>query len=59
MAKSMTLNRADIAQLLKILNLDYFELIKNDSSGIGYTLDIEHKVKGETIRIPAITVEEW
>ena len=40
-----------------------FELIYDDSSGIGYTLDLEFEtqVNGRyaTIRIPVTTVENW
>jgi len=40
-----------------------FELIHDDSSGIGYTLDLEFEteVNGRyaTIRIPVTTVENW
>lgn len=64
--KTITLNRADVAKILKTLDkhsIDYFELIKNDTSGIGYTLDIEHltKLHGEsvTVRIPVVGVEDW
>ena len=40
-----------------------FEIIHDNSSGIGYTLDIEfeEQVNGRyaTIRIPVTTVENW
>ena len=62
----ITLNRADIAEMQKVLlkfNIDHFTLIKNDSSGIGYTLDIEYETTMNdcmvTVRVPVVGVENW
>ena len=62
----ITLNRADIAEMQKVLlkfNIDPFTLIKNDSSGIGYTLDIEYETTMNdcmvTVRVPVVGVENW
>lgn len=64
--KTMTLNRADIIRLLEVLekfDVDYFELIKRDTSGIGYTLDIEFPSQLKdtivSIRASVVGVEEW
>ena len=45
MSTSITLNRADVRELLATLekfDIDSFELTKDVKSGIGYTLDIEY-----------------
>jgi len=63
----MILNRADITELLNTLvtlNIDSFKLIKNDTSGIGYTLDIEHDIKNKdnetvTIVTQVVGTEDW
>jgi hypothetical protein len=62
----ITLNRVDIAEMQKVLlkfNIDHFTLIKNDSSGIGYALDIEYETTMNdcmvTVRVPVVGVENW
>lgn len=62
----MILNKADVTKLLEVLNkfdVDYFELLKHDTSGIGYTLDIEFpmEIKGELVSVKASVVgtNEW
>jgi hypothetical protein len=57
----ITLNKADVKRILEVLethNIDYFKLIKEDSSGIGYTLDIEY-YNGTKCKIPVVGVDEW
>lgn len=62
----INLNRSDIRELLKTLekfDIDSFELIKHDESGIGYTLDIEYAYRLEsqlvTVRMPVVGVDSW
>lgn len=62
----MTLNRNDIRELLATLekfDVDYFELFKEDASGIGYTLDIEYSTRLQertvNIRVPVVGVDSW
>ena len=62
----ITLNRADIVKILETLDkfeIDYFTLIKGDSSGIGYTLDIEfpYRIKEELVeaKVSVVGTEEW
>ena len=63
---TMTLNRADVRELLATLerfDVDHFELIKTDASGIGYTLDIEYSARLQesmvSIRVPVVGVDAW
>lgn len=66
MLQTITLNRADIRELLKTLekfDVDSFELIKTDGSGIGYVLDIEYATRLQdatvTVRVPVVGVDSW
>ena len=63
---TIILNKADLKEILKVLDeydIDYFKIIKNDTSGIGYTLDIEysHKMKDRMVdtRISVVGTENW
>lgn len=63
MTTKLTLNKADIVAVLKALNeydVDHFQLIYEDASGIGYTLSIEYKV-GEKSRmtVEVVGTENW
>lgn len=63
----MTLNRADIQELQKVLDefpdVDSFELITIDGGGIGYNVDIEFPEKRNnritTVRVEVCGVENW
>lgn len=66
MSTSITLNRADVRELLATLekfDIDSFELTKDARSGIGYTLDIEYSTQLNdtmvTIRVPVVGVDSW
>lgn len=66
MSASITLNRADVRELLKTLekfDVDHFTLCKEDQSGIGYTLDIEYSTQINdtmvTVRIPVVGTDSW
>lgn len=66
MTTTITLNRADVEVILstlKELQVDHFKLIKNDASGIGYTLDIEysHKINNRPVdvRVEVVGTENW
>lgn len=62
----ITLNKADIVEITKTLirfDIDHFTLIKNDESGIGYTLDIEYETRMQDakvkVTVPVVGVENW
>lgn len=64
--KTITLNRADVAEITKVLekfDIDHFTLVKEDTSGIGYTLDIEYEARMQdakvTVKVPVVGVENW
>jgi hypothetical protein len=66
MRTEITLNKADILEIittLKDFDIDHFKLIKEDSSGIGYTLCLEypHSMNGKLVytRIEIVGPEEW
>jgi len=66
MVKTMTLNKADVLEILNVLNsyeVDYFELVKNDGSGIGYGLEVKFqttiKDRMVTVTVPVVTEENW
>lgn len=66
MSNTMILNKADVQELLKVLDefkIDSFKLIKHDTSGIGYTLDIEyaHSLNGRIVdtRISVVDETNW
>ena len=66
MRTEITLNRADVLRILTTLkdfDIDYFKLIKEDGSGIGYTLSLEysHRMNNQMVdtRINVIGVEDW
>jgi hypothetical protein len=63
----VTLNRADIAELNKVLaenpEIDSFDLITHNESGIGYCVDIEYPTfinnRVATVRLAVVGVESW
>jgi hypothetical protein len=66
MSSTIILNKADVQELLKVLDefkIDSFKLIKHDTSGIGYTLDIEysHKLNDRMVetRISVVGTDNW
>ena len=63
---TIQLNKADVTQLLKTLDkfdVDYFKLIKNDTSAVGYTLDIEfpYRINNQLVNVTVSVVgtDEW
>lgn len=63
---TVELNKADILQLLAAINkfeVDNFTLIKHDTSGIGYSLDMEfpYTISGTKVivRAEVIGVDNW
>lgn len=63
---TMSLNRADVVKILETLNkheIDFFTLIKHDTSGIGYTLDIKfpYRLKEDLVEVEVSVVGtgEW
>lgn len=67
MEKRLTLNRADIAELNKLLEqnkeIDSFDLIVCNESGIGYCVDVEYQSmvhdRPAKIRVEVAGVENW
>lgn len=62
----ITLNRADINEISKALlkfDIDHFTLVKNDGSGVGYTIDVEYQTRMKddlvTVKVPVVGVEDW
>ena len=53
----------ELQKVLLKFNIDHFTLVKHDSSGIGYTLDVEYEAKmNDTkvkVQIPVVGVENW
>lgn len=66
MSSTMILNKADVQEILKVLDefkIDSFKLIKHDTSGIGYTLDVEYAypLNGRMVetRISVVDTDNW
>jgi hypothetical protein len=63
----MYLQRSDLNDIQKVLDtfpeVKSFEIIKDDTSGIGYTLDIsfDNKINGIVCKVivPVVTVDSW
>ena len=60
------LSANDIKEITKVIEeykVDYFTLIRNDVSAIGYTLDLEYstEINGRmcTVIVPVVGIEEW
>jgi hypothetical protein len=66
MTKKVTLHKNDIERIQQIIlenNVQVFDLLVDNSSGIGYTVDMEfpYEVSGReaVIRISVVGVENW
>jgi hypothetical protein len=65
--KELNLNRADISRLNEVLEkfpeIDNFTLMVEDTSGIGYTVDLEFTREEKKVRckvvVPVTDVGEW
>lgn len=60
------LSANDIKEITKVIEeykVDYFTLIRNDVSAIGYSLDLEYstEINGRmcTVIVPVVGIEEW
>jgi hypothetical protein len=53
----------EIAKVIEEYKVDYFTLIRNDVSAIGYSLDLEYstEINGRmcTVIVPVVGIEEW